>query len=151
MKTRSKTFISGEELPWEPCGPGVRRRIMGYDPHLMVVRVAFDKDAVGATHTHYHSQVTQIESGRYEVTIGGESRVLGPGDGYYVLADEPHGLHCLEPGAWPAIPPPRGAFFLKNRVAGRPRGTCKGAAPGGKRPFFRAERIYSSSRYMCST
>ena len=20
MKTRSKTFISGEELPWEPCG-----------------------------------------------------------------------------------------------------------------------------------
>ena len=81
MKTRSKTFISGEELPWEPCGPGVRRRIMGYDPHLMVVRVAFDKDAVGATHTHYHSQVTQIESGRYEVTIGGESRVLGPGDG----------------------------------------------------------------------
>ena len=33
MKTRSKTFISGEELPWEPCGPGVRRRIMGYDPH----------------------------------------------------------------------------------------------------------------------
>lgn len=113
MKTRSKTFISGEELPWEPCGPGVRRRIMGYDPHLMVVRVAFDKDAVGATHTHYHSQVTQIESGRYEVTIGGESRVLGPGDGYYIPADEPHGLHCLEAGVVLDIFSPLRADFLK--------------------------------------
>ena len=104
MKTRSKTFISGEELPWEPCGPGVRRRIMGYDPHLMVVRVAFDKDAVGATHTHYHSQVTQIESGRYEVTIGGESRVP---------ADEPHGLHCLEAGVVLDIFSPLRADFFK--------------------------------------
>ena len=150
MKTRSKTFISGEELPWEPCGPGVRRRIMGYDPHLMVVRVAFDKDAVGATHTHYHSQVTQIESGRYEVTIGGESRVLGPGDGYYVPADEPHGLHCLEAGVVLDIFSPLRADFLKERACRLPR-ACKRAASGGKRPFFRAERIYSSSRYMCST
>ena len=150
MKTRSKTFISGEELPWEPCGPGVRRRIMGYDLHLMVVRVAFDKDAVGATHTHYHSQVTQIESGRYEVTIGGESRVLGPGDGYYVPADEPHGLHCLEAGVVLDIFSPLRPIFSSSAPVVR-RGHAKGPLPEGSGPFFRAERIYSSSRYMCST
>lgn len=112
MKTRSNTFLLGEELHWEPCGQGIRRRIMGYDPHLMVVRVAFEKDAVGATHMHYHSQVTQIESGRYEVTIGSERRLLGPGDGYYVPADEPHGLRCLEAGIVLDIFSPLRADFL---------------------------------------
>lgn len=113
MKTRSKTFLPGEEIAWEPCGAGIRRRIMGYDPHLMVVRVAFEKDAVGALHTHYHSQVTQIESGRYEVLIGEERRILGAGDGYYVAADQPHELRCLEAGVVLDIFSPMRADFLK--------------------------------------
>ena len=41
MKTRSNTFIPERETAWESCGEGLRRQIMGYDPHLMVVKVAF--------------------------------------------------------------------------------------------------------------
>ena len=41
MKTRSNTFIPERETAWESCGEGLCRQIMGYDPHLMVVKVAF--------------------------------------------------------------------------------------------------------------
>lgn len=113
MKIRSNTFLSGEKISWEPCGEGIRRQIMGYDPHLMVVKVAFEQGAVGARHTHYHSQATQIVSGRFEACIGSERRLLGPGDGYYVAPDEPHEVRCLEAGTLFDIFSPVRADFLK--------------------------------------
>ena len=36
--------------------------------------------------------------GRFEVTLGGEKRALGPGDCFYVKADVPHGVKALEDG-----------------------------------------------------
>lgn len=53
-KTRSATFISGEST-WEPAGTGVTRQIMGYDGQVMLVKVKFEKGAVGTPHTHYHT------------------------------------------------------------------------------------------------
>lgn len=98
MKTRSKTFQIGKELEWQPAGDGVRRQIMGYDGRLMMVKVQFEKGAVGAPHTHCHSQSTYVASGRFEVTIGDGTAVLSAGDGYYVEPDVLHGCVCLEPG-----------------------------------------------------
>ena len=37
----------------------------------MVVKVKFEKGAVGAVHHHVHSQVTYVESGKFEFTING--------------------------------------------------------------------------------
>ena len=51
-KTRSTTFISGEKA-WEPAGEGVTRQIMGYDGQVMLVKVKFEKGAIGTPHTHY--------------------------------------------------------------------------------------------------
>ncbi|SEA24856.1 Cupin domain-containing protein [Alistipes timonensis JC136] len=113
MKTRSNTFIPESETVWESCGEGIRRQIMGYDPHLMVVKVAFEKGAVGALHTHYHSQASHVVSGRFESRVGTEKRLLGPGDGYYVAPDEPHELLCLEAGIVLDIFSPLRADFLK--------------------------------------
>ena len=98
MKTRSKTFQIGKELEWQPAGDGVRRQIMGYDGNLMMVKVQFEKGAVGAPHTHCHSQSTYVASGRFEVTIGDGTAVLSAGDGYYIEPDVLHGCVCLEPG-----------------------------------------------------
>jgi quercetin dioxygenase-like cupin family protein len=64
----------------------------------MVVRVAFEAGAVGAVHAHPHSQSTYVESGRFEVVIDGETRVLGAGDGFYVAPHLDHGAVCLEAG-----------------------------------------------------
>ena len=64
----------------------------------MRVKVVFEKGAVGTVHTHYHSQATYVASGKFELTIGGEKRILTTGDGYYVAPDELHGCVCLEAG-----------------------------------------------------
>ena len=79
----------------------------------LVVKVAFEKGAVGARHTHYHSQATYVVSGRFEACVGETRRTLGPGDGYYVAPDEPHELFCLEAGTLLDIFSPLRADFLK--------------------------------------
>ncbi len=97
-KTCSKKFLIGSEIKWEDTDPGVQRQIMGYDGQLMLVKVKFEKGAVGALHSHYHSQSSYIASGKFEMTIDGEKRILEAGDGFYVAPDAVHGLVCLEAG-----------------------------------------------------
>ena len=88
MKTRSETYQLESELQWETPGPGIQRQIMGYDGQLMIVKVKFEKGAVGTMHAHYHSQATYVASGKFELTIGDEKKVLGAGDGYYVAPEK---------------------------------------------------------------
>jgi len=71
---------------------------MAYDGQLMMVKVKFDKGAVGSMHEHYHSQATYVVSGKFELTIGDKKEILSAGDGYYVAPDELHGCVCLEAG-----------------------------------------------------
>jgi quercetin dioxygenase-like cupin family protein len=98
MKTKSKKFIMAEATPWEPAGVGVRRQILGYDGQLMLVKVEFQKGAIGSVHEHFHSQASYVASGKFEVQINDEKQVLGVGDGFYVAPDVPHGVLCLEAG-----------------------------------------------------
>lgn len=84
MKTRSEVFQFEKELKWEHPAPGIRRQIMGYDGQLMMVKVEFEKGAVGTLHEHYHSQATYVASGKFELTIGDRKEILSTGDGYYV-------------------------------------------------------------------
>lgn len=113
MKTQSKRFQIGKEIPWETVGDGVQRQILGYDGQLMAVRVHFKTGGIGAMHEHYHSQVTYVVSGKFELTIDGEKKVLVAGDGYYVAPDELHGCICLEEGDLIDIFSPHRADFLK--------------------------------------
>lgn len=98
MKTTSDVWQIENEMQWENVGEGVRRQIMGYDKDLMLVKVHFDKGAVGSLHAHPHSQATYVVSGKFELTIGDEKKEIVAGDGYYVAPDVLHGCVCLEPG-----------------------------------------------------
>lgn len=91
-------FIHNQEIAYEAVAPGVRRKIMGYDERLMLVRVEFEKGSIGALHSHYHSQITNIESGIFEVEIGGEKKLLKTGDAFYIPPNVAHGVVCLEQG-----------------------------------------------------
>ena len=91
-------FILEKETEWQTCGEGVARQIMGYGKDLMLVKVLFEKGAVGAMHKHVHSQSSYIVSGIFEVTVGGETRTMRSGDGYYVGPDVEHGVLCIEKG-----------------------------------------------------
>ena len=67
MKMCSEVFQFEKELKWENPGPGIRRQIMGYDEQLMMVKVQFEKGAVGTMHEHHHSQATYVVSGKFRI------------------------------------------------------------------------------------
>jgi quercetin dioxygenase-like cupin family protein len=94
----TKVFIENKDIPWEDMGNGVRRKIMSYDDRLMVVKVEFEKGGVGSVHQHYHSQITHIESGIFEVEINGDKKILSAGDGFYIPPNVLHGAVCHEAG-----------------------------------------------------
>lgn len=93
-----KVFIENRELFWETVGEGVRRKIMSYDDKLMLVKVEFQKGGIGKLHQHYHSQITHVESGIFEVEIDGKRKMLTAGDAYYIPPHVMHGCVCLEAG-----------------------------------------------------
>jgi quercetin dioxygenase-like cupin family protein len=93
-----KEFQFENDIPWEDAGNGVQRQVYGYDERVMLVKARFEKGGVGAVHSHPHSQVTYVESGVFEMTIGTETKIIRKGDGYYVPPDVLHGCTCLEAG-----------------------------------------------------
>ncbi|SDE96587.1 cupin domain-containing protein [Chitinophaga filiformis] len=106
-------FIEDKDIQWETPDPGIRRKVMAYNEQLMLVKVEFQKGAVGALHEHYHSQISHVESGVFEITIDGEKRVLKAGDAYYIPPHVVHGALCLEPGVLIDVFSPHREDFIK--------------------------------------
>ncbi len=98
MKTNSDIFIREDSTIRETVGEGIYRQILGYDENLMIVKVKFEKDAVGSEHAHYHSQSTYVVSGEFEFHVGGKKQIVKAGDGIYIAPDINHGVICLKAG-----------------------------------------------------
>lgn len=64
----------------------------------MVVKVKFEKGAVGYVHDHFHSQGTYVASGKFRITINERIEILKQGDGFFVPPNAKHGAKCLEAG-----------------------------------------------------
>jgi quercetin dioxygenase-like cupin family protein len=47
-------------------------------------------------HRHPSAQITCLLKGKIRMTIGGEERVIGPGEFAYIPADELHGFEALD-------------------------------------------------------
>mgnify|MGYP000660366889 CR=1 FL=1 len=117
--TDVKMFIEDLDVPWEEAGKGVRRKILAYDDKLMVVKVEFKKGAIGQLHDHYHSQITHVEKGKFEVQINGNKKILAPGDAFYIPPNITHGCICLEDGVLiDVFSPMREDFVLQPAVQG---------------------------------
>lgn len=95
----SASFAQMADGLWEPTDPGVKRQILAHGPDLMLVRVVFEPGAIGPEHRHPHTQNSYIESGRFEITIAGETRTLSKGDSFYVPGNVLHGAKALEAGS----------------------------------------------------
>ena len=108
-----RTFIEQASIQWEEMAPGIRRKIMAYDDQVMLVRVAFEAGGVGALHQHLHVQVTNIESGVFEIEIDNVKRILYAGDVFYVPSNSLHGAVCLEAGVLVDVFCPMRADFLE--------------------------------------
>ena len=92
-------IIRSADAPLVGAGPGVTRQVLGHDPELMLVRVTFEKGAVGSLHSHPHRQVTFIERGRFEFNLDGAKTVLSAGDSWFVPPGVPHGVVALDEGS----------------------------------------------------
>jgi len=112
-KLGSDMYVFGDNIEWETTGEGVRRKILGYDKNLMLLIVEFKKGAVGYIHKHYHTQVSYIISGSFEVTIGNEKKIQKAGDCYFLPPDVEHGVVALEDSSLIDVFTPHREDFLK--------------------------------------
>ncbi len=114
MKEKSKEIVLEKEIQWEDAGAGVTRQIFGYDENIMMVKVKFEQGAVGAKHQHPHVQSSYVASGKFEVSIDNEIKVIETGDGFFVEPNKIHGVVCLEAGILIDVFSPIRKDFLKS-------------------------------------
>lgn len=116
MGTSSDLFLFQDEIPWCTADVGVRRQILGFDNQIMLVKVEFEKGAVGSEHSHYHSQSTYVASGVFEFTVDGIMKKVKEGDGIYVPPNVKHSTKCIESGMLiDAFSPMREDFIKKSK------------------------------------
>lgn len=133
---QSPYFIFGNDVPLEDVDPGIKRQILGHNDELILVKAIFETGAEGYQHQHYHSQVSYVESGVFDVTINGVTKRQKAGDSYFIPPDIMHGAVCIEAGVLLDMFSPIREDFLKIIKKGIRRerkfkmGCCRPRRPG---------------------
>ena len=84
-------FRDSSEITRKEVAPGVVLRTMWGDKVMMsLVEVA--PGAIVPIHSHPNEQTGIMMQGEFEMTIGGETRVLKPGDAYVIPGGVEHGV-----------------------------------------------------------
>ena len=113
MNSQSDVYIQDNKIEWEAVDNSVKRKILGYDKNIMMVKVEFQKGGIGYVHKHPHSQVTYVQSGKFEVQIGEEKKILSGGDCYFIPPNIEHGALNLEKGVLIDVFSPMREDFMK--------------------------------------
>ncbi len=82
----------------EEVGDGVSRKVLAYCDEMMSVENSFETGAVGAMHSHPHTQITYVVSGVFEFTIGEIKKIVRSGDTLLKQNGVEHGCTCIEKG-----------------------------------------------------
>lgn len=99
MKTvKNRAWNYNNEIELENCAPGLSRKILAYTDEMMCVENHFEKGAVGSLHSHPHTQITYVVSGKFEFEIAGEKKIVCAGDSMLKKDSVVHGCVCLEKG-----------------------------------------------------
>ncbi len=112
MSEERPAFVIADPDQIEQVDDGIKRQFLGYGPELMAVKVWFEEGAEGYQHNHPHTQVSYVESGEFEATIDGESKILKAGDSFYVAPNKSHGAVCKKAGVLIDIFSPQREDFL---------------------------------------
>jgi len=95
---KDRQWVFANEVKGEAAAPGVTRKVMAYCDKTMCVINEFDSGAIGSMHSHPHTQITYVASGRFRFTIGGEVKEVSAGDTMCKQDEVMHGCECLEKG-----------------------------------------------------
>lgn len=108
---KNQIWVFGDEVEGKQVSDGVVRKILAYGEDLMCVENHFETGSVGAIHSHPHTQITYVVSGKFEFTVGDRTQVVKAGDTLYKRDGIAHGCKCLEAGVLLDIfTPMRGDF-----------------------------------------
>ena len=87
-------FIDTYELKTRELTKGFYGRFI-HTEHNTIGYIRVDAGAVLPEHAHVHEQVTTIIEGQFEVTLGGEAKVLGPGMAFHAVPNMPHSARAI--------------------------------------------------------
>lgn len=87
----SLTWFADEELPFSELRPGTLARSLSV-PGIQVLFITYEDATVAPTHEHDHLSLIYVTAGEVEMVVDGETRLLTPGGGVVVAANEPHAL-----------------------------------------------------------
>jgi len=103
--------------------------------HMHLIRAVYEPGATYELHSHPYEQFSLLLSGRLLLTVGDETREIGPGDGWYAPADVPHGGKVLgdEPAVFLDVYSPATTAILRIFATARPvqAGEPSGEVPRG--------------------
>jgi quercetin dioxygenase-like cupin family protein len=88
-------FIPAESGARHRIFPGVEIRTAA-SSNLMLSVVHLQRDSVVLDHAHPHEQMGILLEGRLEFTVGGVTRLLGPGDIWRIPGGIVHRVRALE-------------------------------------------------------
>lgn len=110
---KKQRWVFRDQTIPEVTAPGVTRRILAYTDALMVVENSFEVGAVGALHSHPHTQITYVAEGEFAFTIGDEKHVVKAGDTLLKEDGMEHGCVCQKKGILIDIFTPMREDFLQ--------------------------------------
>ena len=89
MSDRTQVISSDDGSMTVP-EPGLKRQVMSFNQHMMLVRHTMAPGWVGARHSHPHEQLVYIVSGEIELTVAGARHLLRAGDSILVHGGVEH-------------------------------------------------------------
>ena len=95
---KGQRFVFDADVKGTNPAEGVERKVHAYCEEAMCVVHHFTKGAVGALHSHPHTQITYVAKGAFEFEIDGEKRIVKTGDTLLKQNSVVHGAICLEEG-----------------------------------------------------
>jgi len=91
----SQYFFNQSDGARRTLFPGVDAHVV-WGTNLMLSLVDLQPHSVVDEHSHPHEQMGMVIEGRAEFTIGGETRVIGPGDMYLMPSNVKHKVVALD-------------------------------------------------------
>lgn len=98
LTQEGQVWVFNEDIDTQQAGPGVQKKVLAYAKEMMCVENRFEQGAVGALHSHPHTQITYVAEGEFEFQIGDEKRVVKKGDTLLKQNGVVHGCVCLQKG-----------------------------------------------------
>lgn len=87
--------VNWSAIPIEQIGEGIARQMV-WGERVMVCRLRIAPGTVTPVHSHPHEQITIVERGPVEFTVGADTRIASTGDVLHFPSNLRHGATMLD-------------------------------------------------------